>query len=454
MKNKRYDVIIIGAGAAGLKAALTLKEAGKSVLVLEARDRTGGRVKAGTIAGYDIDLGGMWVDKKQTCLLEQAEKYNIKTYEDRSVGNNIFQLDNEHRYVTPDLIPLSRYAKYSLNRAMKNLLKDAGQVSADEPWNAKYANRFDRKSLQGWIDQTIKSKPAASLFHLVNLVEWSVDPSSISYLFFLSLADSESLSSSNLAMEDWSQSMKFHSGMFSVLQAMADELTDNILLSKPVKSISQNDSGISVYCDGEAFNSNYCIVATSPVLASRIDFQPQLSARRDLFMQNMPTASTIKCYIAYEKPFWRELGFSGIIFSNENIFSVISDATPPGADIGVLVAFACGANAIDMSSLSVAQRQKMLIDVLIENFGEQAKSPIDYVDNDWVSAVWSRGCYGGYFPPGALTLVKQNGSEPCGRIHWAGADYTTEWFGFVCGAMESGQSVAEDVINTMLLSRA
>ena len=88
-EDKRADVIVVGAGFAGLTAARNLMREGRRVVVLEARDRVGGRVKAGKLAGHSVDVGGMWVGPTQTRLLEMIKEYGLHTTPQFEAGKKL-----------------------------------------------------------------------------------------------------------------------------------------------------------------------------------------------------------------------------------------------------------------------------------------------------------------------------------------------------------------------------
>jgi monoamine oxidase len=92
-KTHKTDVVIVGAGFAGLTAARELVRKGRDVTVLEARDRVGGRVKRGTIAGHTVDVGGMWVGPTQTRLLELIKEYGLHTRPQFEQGKDISEVN-------------------------------------------------------------------------------------------------------------------------------------------------------------------------------------------------------------------------------------------------------------------------------------------------------------------------------------------------------------------------
>jgi monoamine oxidase len=160
----------------------------------------------------------------------------------------------------------------------------------------------------------------------------------------------------------------------------------------------------------------------------------------------MIQGSVIKTMAIYGEPFWRDMGFSGQATSADGPVSVVFDNSPPGGRPGVLLAFLEGKAARDAARLSRGQRRNLVIDCLTRLFGERAGRPDGYVEKVWAEDEWSRGCYGGYMPPGAWTSHGHALRPAVGPIHWAGAETATEWAGYMEGAVQSGQRAAEEIL--------
>jgi monoamine oxidase len=156
--------------------------------------------------------------------------------------------------------------------------------------------------------------------------------------------------------------------------------------------------------------------------------------------------SVIKVQVAYERPFWREAGLSGEALSLDDPLSAVVDNTPHGSDLGVLVGFFEGAHGRVVGRMSREERQALTIDCLVRYFGPQAKDFVEYVEKDWMAEEYSRGCYGGRLGAGVWTQYGPALAAPIGRIHWAGAETSDVWNGYMDGAVRSGQRAAAEVL--------
>lgn len=441
------DVIIVGAGLAGLKAALELKQAGKRVRVLEARDRVGGRSMPGEIAGQTIDLGGQWVGPQQTLLLEQAATLGIKTLPQYTSGASILSLDGKISTFTSDIpkLPFLSLMELALlerrwNKEMRSLPNTA------EPWLAAKAEQWDSQTLESWILKHVHTRSAREFARTITRAVLCAEPRQVSYLYFLEYLRQGKNLETLIGTEGGAQQDKFAGGAWQIPQRMSEQLGDSVLLNAPVQRVEQHHDSITVISNGNTYHARHLIMAIPPVLAAKIQFNQPLPSKRSALLERMPMGSVIKIHVAYERPFWRQRGLNGAVVSNDRIFNVVFDQSLENDGTGVLVGFMDAAHAIAMSTNDEATRRQQVITDLIHYFGQDAANPIAYVEQDWTTEPWSRGCYVAHTAPGVITTFGDTLREPCGRIHWAGTETATEWCGYLDGALQSGIRAAEEVI--------
>jgi monoamine oxidase len=293
------------------------------------------------------------------------------------------------------------------------------------------------------VARHVRTAEAKAFARWVPKGAFASEASQVSYLWFLDALRSHEGLGHMIGVKGGAQEKKFKGGMQQIAARLADELGDRLVLGAPTRRIVQDGAGVRVQTDKGAFEGRFVIVATPPAAAIRIDYEPHLPAAHDLVRQRMAMGAIIKVAVAYETAFWRELGFSGQVATDDDVLGVVMDDVQ---DVGppVLLAFIEGPQAVALSGEPKAVRRERVVASLVRFFGEPAARPTHYDDNDWLTEAWTHG-YVGALPPGALTRYGQALREPAGRIHWAGAETATEFQGAIEGALRSGVRAAREV---------
>src|SRR5699024_1549861 len=160
-------------------------------------------------------------------------------------------------------------------------------------------------------------------------------------------------------------------------------------------------------------------------LAGRLEHDPPLPSWRDQLTQRLPAGSVVKCFAAYDEPFWRTDGLNGQVASDTGPVKVTFDSSPPSGRPGVLMGFLEGDEARRATRLDASERREAVLGCFVRYFGPRAARPLEYVERDWMAEEFTRGCYGAHFGPGTWTAYGPVWREPVGRVHWAGAEYAT-----------------------------
>lgn len=442
------DVVVVGAGFAGMVAARDLLRQGYSVLVLEARDRVGGRVRAGRVAGLSVDFGGTWRGPTQTALDALATGFGVSMIPQHATGRRVLEIGGQRKTYRGLIPPIGLLAAWQVGTAIFNLNQMARKLPPEAPWQAPEAAAWDAQTVADWQSR-VSSEAARRVFDIATRAILCAEPQEVSLLYFLSYIRAAGSLEGLAEVRNGAQQDRMEGGMHGLAQRLGESLGDNLLLSAPVKSIVQEADSVTVYAEGGCWQARRVIVAVPPMLAAEIAFSPALPEKRQRLQLSMPMGSVIKCFAAYSKPFWREKGLSGEAISDSAVVSPVFDVSPPDGRVGILVGFIDGAAAKVWSARTPEERRAVFLNCMVRFFGTEAATPLDYADYDWITDPWSRGCYEGYMPPQVMTRYGEALREPVGRVHWAGTETATVWTGYVEGAIRSGQRAAQEVASTL-----
>jgi len=440
------DVVVVGAGLAGLTTARDLVARGHSVVVLEARDRVGGRTTGTALAdGHTIEMGGQWFGPTQTEVLALADELGLKTYPQFDEGDAQLVWKGEVHRAPNAGLRLSPAAVEEVGRMQVELEEMAGTLDLERPWAAPQADEWDAMTLRTWLDSASDNEEALAFLRFFAPAIFAAEAHEMSLLHFLFYIASGGGISMLLGTRDGAQDCRMVGGSHLISEALAESLGDVVRLSSPVHSIEHDAGGAVVTYAGGQVAARRVVVTLPPTLAGRLRYAPALPASRDQLTQQVPMGSVIKINVLYDRPFWRDAGLKGSTISLEDPLSVAVDNTPHESGHGVLAGFFEGVNARRMGALSPEERRAVALGCLVKFFGPEAAEPLEYHEKDWGAEEYSRGCYGGRFGTGVWTAYGPALSEPVGVIHWAGTETAAVWNGYMDGAVRTGHRAADEV---------
>ncbi len=444
---KPVDVVIVGAGVAGLTAARILHRQGVSLTVLEARDRVGGRTLSQRVGNEVLDLGGQWIGPTQDRLAALVRELGVRTFPQHHAGKKILSWNGTIRYYSGEIPWLSPLAMFELFRLQAKLGRLAGSVRPEAPWETPGAVDLDSITLETWKRKHLRSGGARLFLDIVTRAVLTSEPRDLSFLYFLSYLRWGQGLDRLISIPNGAQQDRFVGGAQQISERMAAPLGDSVRLNTPVLAIEQRSGGVVVRTPAAEVEAARAIVAVPPTLAGRIHYTPALPVARDQLTSQMPMGSVIKYVAVYDRPFWREEGFSGEAFSDTGITTTTFDDCSPDASVPALVTFSDGDVARVWTHRTPEERKQAVLGEFVRFFGRAAANPVEFVEKNWLEEPWSRGCYVGVMGPGTMTAWGQALREPCGRIHWAGTETATRWTGYLDGAIESGERAAQEVVS-------
>ena len=457
-RRRDADVIIVGAGFAGLTAAREIVQGGGEVIVLEARDRVGGRALNKKIGDGEIsERGCTFVGPTQNHILELAHSLGVEKFPTFNKGDNVYIGNGGARTTYSDRGPTGSAPPDpailpDLARAVVALDEMSTEVPIDAPWNTAEAAEWDGQTFESWVHSTSHNGLWNQFVRAATRPIFGAEPRELSLLyvlFYIAASGNEENPGTferNFNTRNGAQMARFVGGTQLVCELMARKLGDRVRLRRPVRRINRGSHGVEVISDGHRLTAKRAIVAVPPTLAGRIRYEPTMPTSRDQLTQRMHQGTLLKVTCVYETPFWRDGGLNGSCVAVEGPISATFDDSPPDGKPGVLFGFIGGDQARAFLSRSKAERRQAALNSFARMFGEKARHPREYFESNWAREQWTRGCPVGIAGPGVYLKYGSALRRPIGPIHWAGTETSTYWNGYMDGAVRSGERAAAEVL--------
>lgn len=443
-----YDSIIIGAGLAGLTAAGGLVADGRDVVVLEARDRVGGRVENAELSnGEVVDLGGQWVSEAHEQMRRLIDQQGLQLVGPSS-GDVVVRMNGAVNQVptrSRAQESLTPFEFADLGQGLLRFRRLAERISQNPVWTQ--ANRtWLSQTLGQWIVGNLRTDGGRAYFTALTARALGIDPGSASLIDSLGRAGAGVDLESLMAVNGDVAQQRVQGGVAQVPQILADALGDAVRLSTPVVAIHHDaDRAVVTTGDGQQLEARTVIVTVPPRLLIDLAFDPPLPDERVQLAEKVPPGNVIKAFLAYDSPWWRRHGASGQMGADEGAVRVVFDASDDETGRGVLMGFFEGSEASGYGKLSVTLRQRAFEEVVEGAFGKAPSEPIEYLDRDWLAERYTGGCHGAHFAPGLWTTSGPVLAQPLGDVFFAGAEYSGDFNGYMEGALRSGQRVVGQV---------
>jgi putrescine oxidase len=448
MEHLERDVVVIGAGPSGLSAAYELNKAGKSVAVLEARDRVGGRTWTDVMDGATIEIGGQWISPDQTGLYSLINELGIETFERYKEGKSVYLTEEGEAiaYEGADF-PVAESTVAEMDKLVKLMNELAADMDPDKPWEHPQAEELDKISFHHFLRQHCTDELACNNVGLFIAGGMLTKPAHTFSALQAVLMASSAGSFDNLVDEDFILDRRIVGSMQGVSKAMAERLGEDIVfLNNPVLKLEWSEDAVVAHGSSITVSAKKVVLAVPPNLYSRISYVPALPRKQQITHQHQSMGLVIKVHAVYETPFWRNEGLSGTCFGPNSLVQELYDNTYIGEETGTLVGFISDLNADAMWELDEEQRRAAILKAMAAYLGEKALEPKVFYLSDFAAEEWTRGAYATSYDLGGLYRFGPAQNENVGPIYFSSSDLAGEGFQHVDGAVRMGRRSAARII--------
>lgn len=443
------DVVVVGAGVTGLSAAARLRAGGASVLVLEAREHVGGRLRSTTVDDVRLELGGQWVSADQDQVLGLLDDLGIDTFPRYRAGSNVY-IDRQGDRKTYDGVawPVPEATAKEIDRLIGILDELAASIDPAAPWESHGAAALDQVTFDAWLaDHTSDREAHDNIASCAGPAMLTKPAYSFSALSAVMLAASVG-GFSALADENVVLDFRVSGGLAQVPIRLAEGLGDAVLCSAPVDMIRWTSDGATVVAGNSTYAARRVIVATPPNVVRAIRFTPSLPPLHMQLRDHQSIGSVIKINAVYASPFWRAAGLSGTALSPYELVHEAYDNTNDdlGDSRGIIVGFISDVNVDRVVELSPPDRKAAVLASLASYFGPEALQPVTYSESPWLGEEWTGGAYGTTFGVGSLSRFGHLVNEPVGPIRFGSSDVAGPGYLHVDGGIRVGRRMADEVL--------
>lgn len=413
-----FDVIIVGAGISGLMTANLLQNQGYSTLVLEGRDRVGGR----TFTKDGIDLGGQWVGSCQQRVMALIKSLELEYFEQYDKGRHIMNFNGK----------VEEYDGNISGSADREFIETLDKMAKDLDG---YKN-LDSISANEWMERNCTDQKLRVMIDWLFKVCICIESKNLSFYYWLYFLQQSGGYSKLADIKGGAQEFRIKGGSMQISERLAKNIS--LQLNCKVLEILQIGNECKIATTKGVFFSKKIVITVPPPLNNFIEFIPGLPERKKVLYKSIKMGQVIKIIITYSKPWWRETGYSGEIISNQDPIFLAYDASSPSGYYA-LVCFVCGENLKGYS-------KEKILKGFVKYFGdERLGDPLEYHEKDWSQDEYSQGCYFGVTYKEILSCYRDEFQKPFGNIYWAGTETANEWMGYMEGAIESAERVVKQI---------
>lgn len=421
--SSRRQVIVVGAGFTGLSAAAELAAKGIDVLVLEARDRVGGRVESlHNALGERFDAGGQFFCEDMPEVMALARRFG-KTFVETPLDG--------------------AFTAQPSASAVENEKIFASSMAIRERMNAIDPDDASIKGLTvgAWLERQNDPRMAKAAFQ--SLIEglWCQPIGEIPLWY---LIDNDRRITNTV----WELQYFLAETMHSLADDLARELGDRLILDTPVKVIEHGVERVRLSTPKGVFEAARVIVAVPPMVASRIAYSPALPAELSHALAVWRSGTVIKGHLRYARAFWRDKGLNGMV-AWRDIHGLFAHDNSRDENHPTLAVYVGGPLAVEWRRLGEAGLRTELVTRLITALGPEAGEFLAFTLRDWVDDRWSGGGYSDLIMEMDARSAEAALLRGTGRVQFASSELSPSFPGYVEGAIVAGRIGAWKIVQAL-----
>lgn len=453
----KVDVVVVGGGLSGLQAAYDIQKSGLSCVVLEARDRVGGKTwSQPTKSGSFVDLGAAWInDSNQSEMYALAKRFNLDLIEQLVDGKCVAHAPERESSIKFSYGSVPDFSAEDTENIVKirDLIEElCHTIDIKRP----YGSQYDNVSLEEFVKQQGAGEKALGTVSVWTRAMLGCEPSEVSTLYFLDYCKSGGgLLLMRSDEKNGGQHLRIRKGTQSFSVKIAESMTPgSVILESPVSRIFQNSSGAAVTTEhGITYYCKKVIVSIPTPSYKHIRFSPPLPVDKVKYSSDATLGYYAKMIMVWETQWWRNAGLCGMTQSFVGPYSHTRDTSDEAAGQFSLTCFVTGMPGRKWSKLSAEDRKEAILSQLVAVFGSEnethIRAPVEIFEQEWTKDPWSQGCPCPFTPPNLMNEVGQALREPFQAIHFVGTETSFEWKGYMEGAIRSGIRGAAEVVQAL-----
>ncbi|WFP77871.1 flavin monoamine oxidase family protein [Mesorhizobium sp. WSM4906] len=425
-KSEKTDVAIVGAGFTGLSAALELKRAGIGFLLLEARDRVGGRVEAMQNGlGERIDSGGQFLCDDMPEVMALA----------KTRGRTLVETYVEGEFITHPSMPAKEAERtYQIAMAIRERMNG---IEPDDPSIAGL-------TVATWLERQKDTADAKAAFRSMIEGLWCLALDKVPLWY---LIDNDR----RITNEVFELQYFLRDTLQSLADDLAGDLGDRLRLGEPATRIEHGQQGVRVVSARGVIEARKALIALPPATAAKLEFAPALPAELAKALGVWESGAVIKILVRYARPFWRERGLRGMVMWRDQPGLFACDASKD-LDHAALIVFIGGPLALRWHRLGDAALRAELTARLEQALGPEAADIVDFSSRDWTHDRWSGGAYSDLIVDVTARNAERAILAGAPPVYFSASELSPSFPGYVEGAIVAGRIAARKIQSAIATS--